>query len=209
MANASAKKSAAGKHAMVPCIFFSVSLVSYLHAILLIHDSFFDDILLNLYSLLLLSITLARQAAAEFYQPFLFCVNVVYAIVRYWKDGWHITWWGYVGLALLGALQAWSYQGIIDHAQQPRSAKDTALVGGASLDVLGLVLVVQFGTVLLSYQLYWLLLVIPLWGLSKLYSTVRGFGLGGGSNDATTASGVTPSTVDGKKRVPRKTEKRR
>jgi hypothetical protein len=46
------------------------------------------------------------------------------------------------------------------------------------LDLLGLVSVVQYGSVFVSTKIYWLLLLIPIWGGWKLYSIMKG-GLGG------------------------------
>ena len=77
-----------------------------------------------------------------------------------------------------------SYKGILeDHANTiPKGkGKSEALAGGASLDLLGLVVVTQYGTVLISEKMYWLLIVIPIWGVWKIYSIF--FASKGGSSD--------------------------
>ncbi len=81
-----------------------------------------------------------------------------------------------------------SYKGIVeDHANTiPKGKGGTgeALAGGASLDLLGLVSVVQYGSVLASTKMYWLLVLIPIWGAWKLYSIFKG-GVGGMYPDGT------------------------
>lgn len=48
------------------------------------------------------------------------------------------------------------------------------------MDLLGLVVIVQYGTIFISTKLYWLLLIIPIWGCYKLYTTFFGGSKGGG-----------------------------
>ena len=88
-----------------------------------------------------------------------------------------------ITIALIG-LSYISYKGILeDHANTIKGkGKSDALAGGASLDLLGLVTVVQYGTVLFSEKLYWLLGIIPLWGGWKLYTTFFGGGSKAGNN---------------------------
>ena len=97
------------------------------------------------------------------------------------------TWKGIFGILVLLALQAYSYVGILDNAAN-RSASDTSLVGGASLDILGLTLLIQFLTVLVSPAFYWLLVILPIWGAYFLYTTFRG--------DATKAAAPAAATND-------------
>lgn len=54
------------------------------------------------------------------------------------------------------------------------------MAGGVSLDLLGLVVIVQYGTIFVTTKIYWLLLIIPIWGCYKLYTTFFGGGKGGG-----------------------------
>ncbi len=51
------------------------------------------------------------------------------------------------------------------------SKKGEPLAAGASLDLLGLVVLVQYGSCLISSKFYWLLLLIPSYGGWKLYRT--------------------------------------
>ena len=76
---------------------------------------------------------------------------------------------------------AFSYKGILeDHATSVSSSSKgkghsgDALAGGASLDMLGLIVAVQYGSVLISEKVCWLLTVVPVWGGWKLYSTFVG-----------------------------------
>jgi len=114
-----------------------------------------------------------------------------------------------VGLSYL------SYRGVVDnHANQDfknNKKADDALAGGAFLDMLGLVSVVQFGSVLFSDKFYWLLLLIPTVGGWKLYSTVKG-GLPGMPNATSAAASSDNEQVsekDNEKRQKRAERRRR
>jgi len=111
----------------------------------------------------------ARTAATNFYRPFLLVANTVYLLLRYFRYGWEVpSFWGSVGIFSLWALEYFAYIGILDNAVN-RSVGDKGLVGGSSLDLLGLVVLVQFGTILFSPKFYWLLAVLPPWGAWTLY----------------------------------------
>lgn len=91
-------------------------------------------------------------------------------------------------VALLG-LSFVSYKGILeDHAKNAPGGKNSdALAGGAALDLLGLITLVQYGTILVSAKFYWLLLIIPVWGGWKIYTTFFGGGNKSEGNDAASA----------------------
>jgi len=93
------------------------------------------------------------------------------------------TIWGFLGILILLGLQYYAYVGILENAVT-RSPSDKSLVGGASLDLLGVVLVVQFGSVLITPKLYWVLAALPPWAAYSLYRTFYGSsnnsGVGGG-----------------------------
>jgi len=94
-----------------------------------------------------------------------------------------------VAAAFLVALSFVSYKGILeDHANTiPRGkGSSNALAGGASLDLLGLVVVTQYGTVFVSEKLYWLLVLVPLWAGWNIYNTF--FGSKAGGNEFTPTS---------------------
>jgi hypothetical protein len=69
--------------------------------------------------------------------------------------------------------------------------------------MMGLVFVVQFGSVLFSDNFYWLLLLIPTVGLWKVYSTVKG-GLPG----VPSAIGAAASSSDNQQVSKKDNEKR-
>ena len=81
-----------------------------------------------------------------------------------------LTVYNVVASTLLIGLSYVSYQGILEDHAKPNRENPDALAGGASLDLLGLVVIVQYGTVIVSEKFYWALLVIPLWGGWKMYS---------------------------------------
>lgn len=118
--------------------------------------------------------------------------------------GWNQH-WNYIsvfGTMALWALQYVAYQGVVSDAGQSGSGRpsstasssSTALAGGASLDVLGLALLVQFGSVW-SMQWYWLLLMLPVGAAWHFYNTVLRPMLGsfpGGAVNANSGPEVAP-----------------
>ena len=106
-----------------------------------------------------------------------------------------------------------SYSGVVgnhgNHDFKNSNASD-ALAGGVFLDMLGLVTVVQFGTLLLSNSFYWLLLLIPIVGGFKLYRTVKG-GLPGMPNASSAASsdGSVQLSQEVKEKRQKRAERRR
>ena len=86
------------------------------------------------------------------------------------------------------------------------------LAGGKYLDLLGLTVVIQFGTALWSYKFYWLLCIIPPVGLWTLYSTFKGSMPGasdGGSGIKEEASGEQPESEEVTNRRQKRAERRR
>ncbi|KAL7527996.1 hypothetical protein ACHAWF_002395 [Thalassiosira exigua] len=160
----------------------------------------------------------AREAAAATYFPFVVGSNLVYLFLRlvYRRDALAPRVW--IAAAGLVATSALSYRGILEaHAHPAPGSKggSEALVGGASLDLLGLVVAVQYGTVLISEKFHWLLVLIPLWGGWKLYkmffAAKDGFGLmpKGGTvpSDDANVDNATADKAEEKRR--RRTERRR
>eukprot|EP00559_Dactyliosolen_fragilissimus_P007117 CAMPEP_0184860816 /NCGR_PEP_ID=MMETSP0580-20130426/5625_1 /TAXON_ID=1118495 /ORGANISM="Dactyliosolen fragilissimus" /LENGTH=124 /DNA_ID=CAMNT_0027358065 /DNA_START=304 /DNA_END=678 /DNA_ORIENTATION=- len=90
---------------------------------------------------------------------------------------------------LLWGLTFVAYKGIIDDHENKSSATSklgsdsNKLAGGAYLDLLGLVVVVQFGSTLFSNKFYWILCLLPIWGGYKLYSMFFGANDTGVGND--------------------------
>eukprot|EP00581_Thalassiosira_minuscula_P015205 CAMPEP_0183715262 /NCGR_PEP_ID=MMETSP0737-20130205/9567_1 /TAXON_ID=385413 /ORGANISM="Thalassiosira miniscula, Strain CCMP1093" /LENGTH=174 /DNA_ID=CAMNT_0025944351 /DNA_START=35 /DNA_END=559 /DNA_ORIENTATION=+ len=125
----------------------------------------------------------ARETAASTYFPIVIGLNAVYLLLRLFYQRISISSPSSIAATLgLVGLSFVSYKGILeDHANTIGKHKGDALAGGASLDLLGLVVVVQYGTIFFTPKLYWALVLIPLWGGWKLYSTF--FGSKGGSGD--------------------------
>ncbi|KAL7535890.1 hypothetical protein ACHAXR_006795, partial [Thalassiosira sp. AJA248-18] len=124
----------------------------------------------------------AREAAASTYFPIVVALNLGYLFLRLvyqWKS---LTVYSGIVTAIMVSGSTISYKGILeDHAKSisKRKGGSEALAGGASLDLLGLLVVVQYGTVFVSEKLYWLLAIIPVWGGWKIYSTFFGSKDGG------------------------------
>ena len=130
------------------------------------------------------SYCLAREAAATTYFPLVVALNLGYIFLRIIYQWNTVTVYHMVITIALIGLSYISYKGILeDHANTIKGkGKSDALAGGASLDLLGLVTVVQYGTAIFSEKLYWLLGIIPLWGGWKLYTTFFGGGSKVGKN---------------------------
>lgn len=122
----------------------------------------------------------ARASAGQTYGPLFLGVNVIFLLVKIIKYGSSTyTIWSYIGIVLLLGLNWFCYTNILESAASSTGhSKD--LVGGAWLDVIAVVWLVQAGTSLWSPQVYYVLGVLPLWGAYKLFHTLKGGGGGGG-----------------------------
>ena len=116
----------------------------------------------------------ARQAASLSYFPIVAALNSGYLFLRLVYQWSSVTVSRCVAAAFLVALSFFAYKGILeDHANTIPKGKGSsnALAGGASLDLLGLVVVIQFGTAFVSEKIYWLLIFVPLWAGWNIYAT--------------------------------------
>lgn len=126
-----------------------------------------------------LSRHLARQAASSSYFPIIVAINGGYIFLRLVYQRSLISVSHLLATLVLVILSFVSYKGILeDHANKilmgRGGAVGEALAGGASLDLLGLVSLVQYGSVFLSTKMYWSLVLIPIWGGWKLYAIFFG-----------------------------------
>ena len=156
----------------------------------------------------------ARVSAKATYFPIVVGWNVLYIgirVVYQWS-----TWTMVHSMAsiVLWILTYVSYNGILDQCENAQLLKnkkreDTKLEGGAWLDLLGLVALIQFGTTFLSSSFYWFLLILPIWGIYKLYQTF--YGNTDGDNDATSSNTNENEALDEATKAKRKkrAEKRR
>ena len=146
-----------------------------------------------------------KASTESFYKPFLLGINVFYMILRWlisgWKDFLSVT--SVVVLVTLFGLQWYAYQGILDRAATAASAatrkksNDTSLVGGSSLDLLGLVLVIQFGALFVSPKFYYLLAVIPVWAAYAVYNMLFAGSKKAPSGSSDASSAISMSQRDG------------
>mmetsp|Transcript_18449 Transcript_18449/g.37118 ORF Transcript_18449/g.37118 Transcript_18449/m.37118 type:complete len:203 (+) Transcript_18449:366-974(+) len=159
----------------------------------------------------------ARSAAASTYRPLVVGINIVHFLIRLYQYSvsGNTTLLSTTSLAihvLLLVLTGIAYRGILDDyaASATSTSKITGsgssssnsscsnsnssknkLAGGASLDLLGLIVVIQYGSALFSDTFYWLLGILPLWGAFRLYKTVTGAkdGLMGGGGGVQNSGG--------------------
>ena len=85
----------------------------------------------------------------------------------------YLNLWDVVGILSVWGMQYFAYGGILDNAAN-RKPGDKSLVGGSSLDLLAVTVVVQFGAVLWTPKLYWVLVGVPIYGAYSLYKTFFG-----------------------------------
>jgi hypothetical protein len=113
----------------------------------------------------------------------------VYIFLRFIYQWNTVTITQSLGAICLLVLSYIAYKGVIeDHANNNSNnimmakqggknkysnTQTAALAGGASLDLLGLVIVIQYGTILISNKFYWLLVVIPIYAAYKIYTTFK------------------------------------
>lgn len=160
----------------------------------------------------------ARAAASATYFPIVAFSNVIHLFIRLYQwDDFTSSRSNIVFHALLLGLTAFAYKGILDDHAESVSKSTTKvgggksnekLAGGASLDLLGLVVLVQFGSALISDKFYWILALLPFWGAYKIYQMVYGAknligggsggGGGGGGGFGSMAPSMAPSaSMDG------------
>jgi SRP-independent targeting protein 2/TMEM208 len=138
-----------------------------------------------------LFVLVARKDAAATYVPLLLGINVLHGLLFLGTSQNYFHVWTMIGMISVMGLQYLALQGILDSAaaaprRQPKDHQK-ALVGGSWLDLLGLTVVVQFGSVLWTPRFYWLLLLVPMGGAWTLYSTFFR-GTGAGTSQSTTTS---------------------
>jgi hypothetical protein len=154
----------------------------------------------------------ARSAATGFYRPFLAVTNVFYLVLRWFLMGFQVSWKELVLIMCIGGLELYAYMGIMDSAAN-HSSTDKSLAGGASLDLLGFAMVVQFGSILLTSKFYWLLAGLPFWAAWSLYAMFGGGGGGlssliGGGKTAAPAPPSESSGTEGKEKQDDRRQKR-
>ena len=158
----------------------------------------------------------AKQTAANTYKPGLLVINAIYIFVYVlcrW-EAYSSSWANIAGSVLLLGLTWYAYVGILeDSSAATKSDKyndgsgSKDLAGGSSLDLLGLVVVIQLGTAFVSSAFYWLLVVLPVWYGYSGYKMLQGFMGGGASNQA--ESGEYEIDAATKERREKRAERRR
>lgn len=115
----------------------------------------------------------ARASTSSTYLPIVYIINAIYFGLRV-----VLRWSTFDRFQIAMSLILWiltfvAYRGIVEDSATNQNSK--SLAGGASLDLLGVVVLIQFGSVLWSDNFYWILAgPLPAWGVWRLYSTVKG-----------------------------------
>lgn len=136
----------------------------------------------------------AKSQASATYFPIVAGANAVYILLCLGIRGYesYLNLRSMVGVLILLIFSYVAYTGILDNAAN-RNPSDKSLVGGSFLDLLGIITVIQLGTVLWSPHFYWLLVVVPIGGGWTLYSTFAG---DGGDKSSKTPPGAEPEEED-------------
>jgi len=137
----------------------------------------------------------AKKEASKTYKPILLVINALYIygyVLRRWED-YSSQWTNVLGSIVMVGLTWFSYVSILEASSMAtRSSKaaswgdsnSDALAGGISLDLLGLVVIVQMGTAFVSCKFYWLLSIIPTYLAYKGFGWLKTYmGWGEGSGD--------------------------
>mmetsp|Transcript_42430 Transcript_42430/g.50910 ORF Transcript_42430/g.50910 Transcript_42430/m.50910 type:complete len:184 (+) Transcript_42430:47-598(+) len=136
----------------------------------------------------------ARSSASSIYKPILIGINVLYVLIRLVYHFETYTVRQFFGSLIFWFLTSHSYSGILEdsavadkskkkssttstsssYVYRDGASKSDPLPGGESLDMLGLVVFLQFGTALFSDRLFWGLASIPLWWGYTTYKAKKG-----------------------------------
>jgi hypothetical protein len=160
----------------------------------------------------------AQASTASTYRPILIGINAVYIllIVGYSTSSSSSTFsfvygiWGTLGMSINAGLQYYSYLGILEASTNTPSSNKSKkdLVGGINLDLLGLTVFVQFATILHTAKWFWLLLIVPVYALYTLYTTVYGgaatHGGGNRNKNVDSSTAEAPSSASSKEQQDRR-----
>lgn len=126
----------------------------------------------------------AKQKTTSFYKPALLALNLLHLVILHFHPQIPTTKSRCIITLIEWILTYTSYNAIV-HASQLGATltggKERDLKGGVYLDILGLVLVVQFGSVLISSMMDYLLVALPVGYAWKWY---KGDGKSSEDNDA-------------------------
>lgn len=161
----------------------------------------------------------ARKAAEQTYLPIVSALNLGYILLRIFYQGAFGSMWSVTVSFLLVGASVFSYRGILEDHENTipnKSLKGDGekLAGGASLDLLGLLTLVQYGTVFISPNFYWILAILPVWGAYKLFTTFFGksglaSGMMGGGGDPMMDQGADASLDVANAKRQKRAERRR
>mmetsp|Transcript_30317 Transcript_30317/g.50090 ORF Transcript_30317/g.50090 Transcript_30317/m.50090 type:complete len:168 (+) Transcript_30317:37-540(+) len=118
----------------------------------------------------------ARASAGQSYRPLFLGINAVYLVMKLgFSPTADYTIWSYLGMCFLLGLNWLCYTSILDSASTSTTASTSSkdLPGGAWLDVVALVWLVQAVTTFWTSSTYYLLLVLPPLGAYKIYRTFQ------------------------------------
>ena len=150
----------------------------------------------------------ARASSSSTYFPIVALINCIYVLFRvilHWETYNKFQ----VSISiLLWSLTIFAYQGILQDAAV-NSSNSKKLTGGEYLDLLGLVVVVQLGTVFISDTFVYLLIILPFWGGWKLYKMYKSFSNPFGTDDERMKENKSDEDEELKARRQKRAERRR
>lgn len=113
----------------------------------------------------------ARKEAESTYKPILSVLIILHILILIHQNDTGI--YRIVMTLLQNVLIYIAYQGILNDCEMANlTASSGKLAGGIYLDVLGLLIVVQYGGVFISKKIDWLLIIVPLmYGLYSFFGS--------------------------------------
>ncbi|KAG7372339.1 DUF788 domain containing protein [Nitzschia inconspicua] len=125
----------------------------------------------------------AKTATAQVYRPLLLGINAIYLLLvlglnNRGENGASLLpygFWGCMGMISTWSVQVYAYMGILEQSQNVKQKKGE-ISGGVYLDYLGLTVLVQFLSVFHTTKWFWLLLLVPIYALYTLYTSLYGNG---------------------------------
>jgi bacteriorhodopsin len=107
----------------------------------------------------------AKKEATSIYFPVLIALNIIHVLFLYSLSSQSLT-KKRIALTVIEWIGTYvAYQGILNDAEigklSKSGKKDKEIAGGVYLDLLGLIVFVQFGSIFIGNFINWLLLIVP------------------------------------------------
>uniref|UniRef100_A0A7S1BTN3 Uncharacterized protein n=1 Tax=Corethron hystrix TaxID=216773 RepID=A0A7S1BTN3_9STRA len=158
----------------------------------------------------------AKAEAVATYRTPLLAINAIYVLYLFLRRRNTFTTTDVSATVIIWILTVYSYVGIVDDyglsASLPamhNSGKVEKLRGGRSLDLLGLAVTIQVGSIVLGRKAYWMFLVFPAWGVWIVFGYLRGFFGSWFGSESSVGAEMSPEEEAVAARAQKRSERRR